>query len=376
MNEKEIAELRRRFRPDKCSITHLRGCFVNESREIVSQFNQSLGMMGQEDTELILSTVRRTLSGTLGKNLIDIEFATQQVVDGEEHRLLMALRDSSLSNEDAVQALFRRVIDSLDLEGNYLILLARDAYDVPYRSRDGEKQADASAEVFSYVLCSICPVKLTKPALSYAAERSEFGHLKVDWAVAAPEVGFLFPAFDERSTNLYGGLYYTKDAAADRREFIDTVFRTEPPMPSAAQKESFQSLLGDALADECRYDVVQAVQDELCEMIAVHKESKEAAPLIINKGTVKRVLTSSGVSKEHLEAFEEQFDETFGAETSLSPRNLVDTKRIEVSTPDVKILVSSGRSDLIETRIIDGAKYILIHADEGVEVNGVSIKID
>jgi transposase len=110
MNEKEIAELRRRFRPDKSNITHLQGCFVNESREIVSQFSHSLGMMGQEDTELILSTIRRTLSGTLGKNLIDIEFATQQVVDGEEHRLLMALRNTSLNNnEEAVQALFQRI---------------------------------------------------------------------------------------------------------------------------------------------------------------------------------------------------------------------------------------------------------------------------
>ncbi len=222
MNEKEIAELRRRFRPDKSNITHLQGCFVNESREIVSQFSHSLGMMGQEDTELILSTIRRTLSGTLGKNLI---------------------------------------------------------------------------------------------------------------------------------------------------------FHTEPPMPAAAQKESFQTLLGDVLADECRYDVVQAVQDELCGMIAVHKESKETQPLVINKSTVKRVLTSSGVSKEHLEVFEEQFDETFGAETNLSPRNLVNTKQIEISTPDVKILVTPDRSDLLETRVIDGTKYILIRADEGVEVNGVSIKI-
>lgn len=376
MNEKEIGELRRRFRPDKSNITHIRGCFVNESREIVSQFNQSLGMMGQEDGELILSTIRRTLSGTLGKNLIDIEFATQQVVDGEEHRLLMALRNTSLSNnEEAVQELFKRIIESLDLEGNYLILLAQDAYDVPYRSQDGEKQPDASADTFTYILCSICPVKLTKPVLSYASERSEFGHLKVDWVVAAPEVGFLFPAFDERSTNLYGALYCTRDAAADHREFIDRIFHTEPPMPAAVQKENFQTILGDVLADQCRYDVVQAVQDELCEMIAVHKESKETEPLVISKSTVKRVLTSSGVSKERLEAFEAQFDETFGADSALSPRNLVDTKQIEVNTPDVKIQIKAGRSDLLETRVIDGSKFILIRADEGVEVNGVSVYI-
>ena len=135
MNEKEVGELRRRFRPEKNGITHIRGCYVNENREIVSQFNQPLGLMNQEESEMILGIIRRTLSGTLGKNLMDIEFATQQVVDGEEHKLLMTLKNSSLGDEEAVQAFFRKVIDSVDVEGNYLVLLARDSYDVPYRSR-------------------------------------------------------------------------------------------------------------------------------------------------------------------------------------------------------------------------------------------------
>ena len=158
MNEKEVGELRRRFRPEKNGITHIRGCYVNENREIVSQFNQPLGLMNQEESEMILGIIRRTLSGTLGKNLMDIEFATQQVVDGEEHKLRMTLKNSSLGDEEAVQAFFRKVIDSVDVEGNYLVLLARDSYDVPYRSRDGEKQDDASSEVYTYILCSVCPV--------------------------------------------------------------------------------------------------------------------------------------------------------------------------------------------------------------------------
>ena len=131
MNEKEVGELRRRFRPEQNGITHIRGCYVNENREIVSQFNQPLGLMNQEESEMILGIIRRTLSGTLGKNLMDIEFATQQVVDGEEHKLLMTLKNSSLGDEEAVQAFFRRVIDSVDVEGNYIVILARDSYDVP-----------------------------------------------------------------------------------------------------------------------------------------------------------------------------------------------------------------------------------------------------
>ncbi|MEG0542353.1 MAG: DUF4317 family protein, partial [Angelakisella sp.] len=167
MNEKEIAEIRRRFRPDKNNISHICGCYVNEKREIVSQFNQSLPLMPQDEAEKLLAILKRTLSGTLEKNLIDITFDTKQVVDSEEHRLLMALKKSSLKDEAAVQTLFQRIIETLALDGNYLVLLAHDTYDVPYRSKDGERQDDASSEVFSYILCSICPIKTTKPALSF-----------------------------------------------------------------------------------------------------------------------------------------------------------------------------------------------------------------
>ena len=375
MNEKEIAELRRRFRQDKSSITHVRGCYVNENREIISEFDQSLTLSRQEDAEKILAVLRKTLSGAVGRNLLDIEFDTRQVVEGDEHRLLMALRDSRLADQEAVHALFRRVIASLDLAGNYLILLAYDAYDVPYRSKDGQRQDDASDQVFTYILCAVCPVKLTKDALSYYIQENQFRSVEADWVVAAPEVGFLFPAFDDRATNLYNALYYTRDISQSHPDFVDALFKSQVPMPAAVQKETFQSILGDTLEEECRYEVVQAVHDELCGMIAAHKESKEEDPLVISKVTVKQVLHECGVSPDHVERFEEQYDRQFGPEADLPPRNIVDEKQLEVKTPDVTIKVSPERSDLVETRVIDGRRDILIRAEEGVEVNGVQIHI-
>ena len=153
MNEKEVAEIRRRFRQDKGNITHIRGCYVNDKKEIVTEFNQSVALMSQEESEKFLAILKRTLSGTLGKNLLDITFATEQVVHGEEHKLLMALRDSALKDDEAVHRFFDKVIQSVDLEGNYLILLTHDTYDVFFRSADGERQEDASSEVFSYKMC-------------------------------------------------------------------------------------------------------------------------------------------------------------------------------------------------------------------------------
>jgi hypothetical protein len=376
MNEKEIGELRRRVRPDKSSITHVRGCYVNENKEIIAQFDQSLALMTQEEGEKFLALLRKTLTGTLGKNLVDITFSTQQVVDSPEHKLLMALRDSALKDEQAVQELFQRCIASLELEGNYLILLAYDVYDVPYRSKDGEKQADAGeGEVFSYVLCSICPVKPTKPGLSYQVRVNEFREQKLEDLVSPPELGFLFPAFDDRSTNLYNALYYTRDTAQSRPEFIDAVFRTQPPMPAQEQQDTFQSILGESLGEECSYEVVQSVHQQFCDLIQEHKDSKVEEPLTISKRTVTQMLDQCGVSESRAQLFLQQYDEAFGGDTVLSPKNLVDNKKMEVRTPDVTIQVNPERGDLVKTQIINGTKYILIRADDSVEVNGVNIHI-
>lgn len=375
MTEREVAELRRRFKADKSNITRVKGCYVNASGEQVCTFDQSMVQLGQEEWEMVLGSLRRTLSGTLGKNLLELEFDTQQVAYGEEHRLLMTLRSSQLEDEEALDAFYRKVSQTVRLEENYLILLACDTYDVPYRARDGEVQEDRSADVFRYIVCGICPVKLTKAALSFLAHENRFDHLSPDWVVSPPELGFLFPAFDERATNLYNALYYTKSAGEDHREFIDAVFRTPAPIPADVQKESFQSALGDALAEDCSYQVVQAVHDSLRGMIEEHKANKLDEPLTVSRGAVEQVLKSCGVAEDRVGRFGEEYDRAFGEETSLPPRNLVDPRQLEIVTPDVTIRVHPDRGDLVETRVIDGARYILIRAEEDVTVNGVPVQI-
>ena len=374
MIEKEIAELRRRFRPDRSGVSHVRGCYVNANGEIISQFDQSLGIMSQDENERIFTVLRKTLSGTLGKNLLDIEFETAQVAHGEEHHLLMRLRDSSLEDEEAVQLFFQRVIQSLSIEDNYLILLARDAYDVPFKGRDGDRFDEGSSEVFTYILCSICPVKQTKPALSF--QENSFRTLGIDWVVSAPETGFLFPAFDDRSANLYNALYYTRDITQNQDSFIDTIFRSHAPMPAAEQQETFRGILAETLEEDCSYTVMQGIHNKMREMIEVHKASKEPTPLTLSKSTVKHVLEECGVSDERLNDFDGKYNARFGEDTELHPRNLMDSKQFELKTPDVTIKVNPERSDLIRTEMIHGTRYILIRADEGVEVNGVNIQID
>lgn len=374
MNEKEVAEIRRRFRPEKNNITHVRGCYVNAEGEIISQFSQSLAVTPQEEAETILAVLKRTLSGSLGRNLVDLSFSTQQVVDSEEHRLLMALKNSALKEEEAIQAFYQRVIRALSFEGHYMILLAHDTYDVPGRTKDGERLADASAEVFSYFICSVCPVKITQPALRYSASDNMLHHRVADWVVGAPELGFLFPAFDDRSANLYGALYYSRNTEDNHQEFADAIFHTSLPMPAAEQKETFQSILQETLAADCKLEVVQTVQGQLRGMLEEHKANKEEEPLIVSKSAVAEVLASCEVSEGRVADFEKKYEEQFGEDAGLSPQNLVE-KKLEVCTPDAVIHLNPERGDLLETRVIDGVKYLLIRAEDPVAVNGVAIHI-
>ncbi len=375
MNDKEIGELRRRITPEKNTISRIRGCYVTEQKEILSEFYQTFGLMSEIECEELLKVIKKTLSGQLGKNLRDIEFTTAQVVDGEEHKLLSDMKNSALEDDAAVKKFYQKVIDSVSFEGNYLILLASDKYDVFTYSGDGKKNED-STQVFSYFICSVCPIKLTKPALSYYAHDNAFHSIAANSVISMPEVGFMFPAFDDRQTNIYSSLLYSKDISASHGAFVSSVFAAEAPMPASVEKETFESVLEDTIAESCSFDVVQQVHEKIFTLVEEHKAAKEIEPLMISKGTVKNVLSDCGVSEEKLSAFELGFDESFGRGHEVHPKNVIDVKKFEVKTPDVTIKVNPERTDLIKTEVINGTKYILIRAESDVTVNGVAININ
>ena len=368
MNIKEVAEVRRHIRRDRSNMTAIYGCYVNMSKEIVSEFRSSTGMMSENEGEKYFSLLRKTLSGTIGKNLIDISFKTEQVMEGAEHKLLMDLRQCSLENEELRMTFYRKVINSVTFDQAFVILLGCDTYDVPFKK-------EGSEDTYKFLLCAVCPVKLTKPTLHYVPEEKLFHDGGVTNVVASPEIGFLFPAFDNRSTNIYNALYYTHSTKEGQDAFADAIFHRPIPKPAQTQKKSFEAILSNSLGEECNMDVVQSVHEQLTQQIQLHKESKVPEPLMVTKEDVTDVLKGCGVSDARMAKFSIDYDEVFGHDADIYPKNIIDEKRFEIKLPDVSIKVAPDRTDLIETRIISGTKYILINAEEEVEVNGVSIKI-
>ena len=292
MNTKEVAELRRRWRPEKNAVKRIYGCLVNASGGILADLEEPLSMLPLEETEQYFALLKKTLSGRLGKNLIDLVFSTQQVADSEEHRLLMALRSSGLQDLQARRAFYEKAAQTLDLQGNYLLLLAHDTYDVPSKGKD-DLELDSDT-VFSYLLCAVCPVKEGKPGLGYFAGDNEF-HCCVSQTVAPPEYGFLFPAFDDRAANLYNALFYCRRPDSQPQAFLDSVFHTEIPMPAQEQKENFQQSLAEALGEEYSLEVAQEVYSQITGRMEEHKASHDPEPLTITAKEMARVLEECDV---------------------------------------------------------------------------------
>ncbi|MFR0666784.1 MAG: DUF4317 domain-containing protein [Faecalimonas umbilicata] len=376
MNKKEVSEIKKQFTPDNCAITRICGCYVDGEKNKKTQLKEAFLSLPEEEIFKYFELFRKTLSGTIGKNLLNMEFPLSAENAGGTQDFLLKLRASQLTDDALLDAFYDRIIESYDYGENYLILVIHAAYDIPGKSSDGSEMFDASDEVYEYLLCSICPVKLSKPGLSYHAEDNTFGERVRDWIVEMPDVGFLFPAFNDRSTDLHSILYYAKNAEELRASLVENLLGAILPLSAGGQKETFQTLIEETLGEERDYEVVKNIHENLYEMLEEKKDSPE--PVTLDKTEVKKLLAHSGVTEEHLEDFDRNFEQATSSSSSEQPSflatNIVNTRKFEIRTPDVVINVNPERSDLVETRIIDGRRCIVIGIDDHVEINGISVK--
>ena len=371
MIKQEITELKRLYTPSNCSITRICGCYVDGEKNKKTEFKEAFLSLPEEEIFKYFELLRKTLSGSLGKNLLNLDFPLASEQEGGTQAALLALRDSKLKDDALIEEFYDRVINTYEYVGNYLILLIHDAYDVPGKTTDGLTMDDASDTVFEYIMCCICPVNLSKPGLSYDNINNEFHNRIRDWVVEMPETGFLFPSFNDRATDIHSTLFYSKNPEEAHSEFVENILGCTMPLSAGTQKEAFQALIEETLGDEVEYEVVKNIHENLTEMIEEHKEIPE--PLTLDKHQVKSLFEKSGVKEEKLTDFDKLYDAAAGEDTSLFVNNVANVRTFEVKTPDVVIKVNPERADLVNTLQIDGKRCLVIEINDHVEVNGITI---
>ncbi|MBQ7934516.1 MAG: DUF4317 domain-containing protein [Lachnospiraceae bacterium] len=372
MIKQELSELKKLFTQRNCSIDRICGCYVDGEKNKKTLFRQAFLSLPEEEMFKYFEILRKSLSGTPGKNALTLEFPLQSEEEGGTQEFLLRLRDSKLKDDELLDAFYDKIIQSYEYVGNYLILLIHDAYDVPGRATDGIDMDDASDEVYEYILACICPVNLSKPGLSYNAMENAFQNRIRDWVVEMPEHGFLFPAFNDRSSDLHSTMYYSKDCDELKETFVEELLGCPLPMTAGTQKETFQVLVEETLGEDCDIEIVKNIHEQINELIAEHSE--DPAPLVLDKNEVKTIFANSGVNNERMAEFDRHYDETAGERTTLQVSNVVNTRSFEVKTPDVVIKINPERTDLVETRNINGRECLVIALDGNVEVNGIAVR--
>lgn len=371
MNKKEISEIKKLFTKERCCINRLCGCYVDAEKNKVLEIKEAFLSIPEEEMYKYLDIFRKSLSGTIGKNLLNMEFPLEQEMGDGTQKQLLALRDSELKDDAMLETFYDKIIETYYHPENYLILLIHGSYDIPMRTSDGIEMDDASDYIYNFLQCCICPVKLSKAGLCYNAETNSISDRIRDWIVDMPEQGFLFPAFNERNADVHGLLYYSKNSEELSFEIMEQLLGCVQPIPAKQQKESFQAIIEETLGEECVYDVVRNIHDNLNEMIEEQKESLE--PVELDKTDVKKLLEKCGAPEENLAQFEQRYDEEIGAKMTVMANNISDTRKFEIKTPDVTVKVNPQRSELVETRVIDGIPCLVIPLTDEVEVNGVHI---
>ena len=373
MNKKEVSEIKKLFTPASCAITRICGCYVDAEKEKRTELKEAFLSLPEEEAFKYFNIFRGAMTGTLGKNLINMEFPLHTEAEGGSQEFLLRLRDSELKDDALLEEFYDKVIDNYDYGENYYIILIHCAYDIPAKSTDGNEMFDASDYVYSFIQCTVCPVKLTKPGLSYQPPTNTIENSTRNWMVGSPDLGFLFPAFNDRNTDLHSLLYYSKSPEKLSTQLVDEVLGCTIPLSAKSQKETFQAIVEETLGENCDFETVKNIHESLNEMLEEHRDNPE--PLILDKHQVKRLLENNGADPEKLRELDTIYPtDKDGRETSLVASNMVNARIFEIKTPDVSIKVAPDKTYLVQTKMVEGHSCIVIEVNEHVEINGITVK--
>lgn len=372
MNKKEVNEIKKQFSPANCAITRICGCYVNYDKEKKAQLKEAFLSLSEDENFKYFTIFKKALSGTMGRNLLNMEFPREQEAEGGTQAFLTELLNSKLNDDDLLSVFYDNVIEHYDYPENYYIILIHAAYDIPGKASDGTTLEDASENVYEHILCCICPVKLSKDGLHYNPETNVIEERIRDWLVEMPDNGFLFPAFNDRGSDIHSLLYFAKNPEKLQDGLVEHVLGCTTPLTLKSQKHTFQSIVEETLGQDCNFEAVKAIHENLNELVANGEE--DPVSLALDKQEVKRLLLNNAVKNEHLEEFEAIYDNTVNDETELLAANVANPRTMEIKMPDVVIKVKPEKSHLVENRMIDGVPCLVIEISDAVELNGIQVR--
>ena len=372
MDKKGIAEIKKCFKKEDCRIDRMVSCFLNEEGEIISRFSDSFYALEDKELFKYCELFKQSLSGKIGRNLYTLAFPLEEEAEGGKQNTLYKLLQSELKDENLYNAFFESVRQDYPIPGKHLLLLAHGVYDIPSKTSDGLTLEDASEQVYSFILFALCPVSLLKEGLCFDKQSDSFVSRSEDFVVQKPEISFLYPAFHDRSSDIHELLYRCKKREDSLDTLPEVLFGTSLPMGEKQQKNCFSKLVEEILQEDCTFENVRLLQEELAEL--QNKENEEEREQSLPKNQVKALLEKAGASEEQLLNFSSLYDEELGDKNEkLFLENLADNT-LRLDSENLHLRIKNEVSAILESRIIDGKEYLLLPISDNLECNGISIR--
>ena len=367
MRKKDILELKKRLKKDHCTFTKMCGCYVNGEKNIILNFRETFLNLDEDEYFKYLEIAKKVMSGTIGNNILELNFPLNDYLVNERQVSLMQLKNSQLKDDELLNDFYKLVIDNYDYTGNFLILLFHDAYDVITKTKDNLK-VDESEEVYEYILCAVCPVSLSGPGLRYFEEENLIKARIRDWVVEAPANGFVFPAFIDRSSDVNSVMYYTKNAKDTHPELMENVLGCTSKQTATIQKQTFQSIIKDSFLDEEKAEkVFMEVQENLNNMIEEHnsmyEDTPDCEPIALTDKDVQNILIESGIPEDITSQIEKSYVESFGEDLPLA-ENLIDNKTLKANEQRKKEEHLEKQVAILKTRLEEVKKEAAMDKEE------------
>ena len=371
MRKKDILELKKRFKKDYCTFSKMCGCYVNGEKNILLKFRETFLNLDEDEYFKYLEIAKKVLSGTMGNNILELNFPLNEDLINEKQISLMQLKNSQLNDDTLLDDFYKSIIENYDYTGNFLILIFNDSYDVLTKTKDNQK-LDESEEVYEYILCAICPVELSEPGLRYFEEDNTIKTRIRDWVVKPPANGFVFPAFIDRSSDVNSIMYYTKNAKDAHPELMENTLGCDSKQTATIQKEAFKSIIKDSFPDEALADkVFMDVQENLNNMIEEYNEmydDTDKEPISLKDKDIQNLLIESGVPEELTSKIEKSFVESFGDDVPLA-ENLIDSKVLKENEQRKKEEHLKKQVKVLKTKLEEVTKEASLNNDNISEDN-------
>ena len=371
MNKKDISEVKKLLAKKTCRIDKISGCMVDGDGKRSDVIGEHLRRMDEDESDLYLGLVRKALSGKIGKNLYNTEFPLSEEKDGGKQHALHAFLDDQLDTDDKTKKFCQNIADNIHMDSAYAILIAKGVYDIPAKAKDGAVLEDASEDVYLFEITCICPVKVGKKMLVFNESSKNLASSGTVLSIEAPVAGFLYPAFDNRQTNIHAALYYVKKETERHQDLSDLIFGADLMTAESDQKELLAAVVEKTLGRDCDFDQVRSIND------AVNQASKEMSdtdePAEIGKNDLKRILRDSGVPEDKLNKFDAVYDEVVGEKSSFGAENINAGSTVKMESSSVKISMKNEMANMLETKVIGGREFLLIPIQDDITFNGVQI---